>query len=99
MRKLYHKIIFSYVKTVFGYIGYFIAYGMAKGYKPRIEDFVNFNEASEIQEKCDDKRVMNTALNVLKTDYEENNKMEKLIIERKRNNYKYKDDSAEMESL
>ena len=56
MRKPYHKIIFSYVKTVFGCIGYFIAYGTTKGHKPRIEACVNFNEVSEIQEKYDNKR-------------------------------------------
>lgn len=95
MGKPYHKIIFSYVKSVFSYI----LYGMSKGCKSRIKDYINFNEASEIQERYDDKKVMNTALNEVKTDYEENNRMEKLITELKRNNYKYKDDSAEMESL
>ncbi|MDE6787886.1 MAG: hypothetical protein K2J47_01010 [Ruminococcus sp.] len=74
-------------------------YGTTKGHKPRIEDCVNFNEVSEIQEKYDNKRVMNTALESLKVDYEEKDKIDKLITEQKRNNYKYKDDSAEMDSL
>ncbi len=98
MGKPYHKIIFSYVKIVFGYIGYFMASG-TKGHKPRIEDYVNFNEISEIQEEYENKKVMNTALDSLKTDYEENKMMNKLLTERKRSNYKYKDDSAKMDSL
>ncbi len=69
MRKPYHKIILAYVRTVFGCIGYFIAYGTKKGHKLRIGDCVNFNEVSEIREKYDDKRVMNTVAESLKADY------------------------------
>lgn len=97
MKKPYHKIIFAYVKMIIGYTAYLLT--KRRGRKSEIEEYVNFNEVSEIQEKYDDKRVMNTALDVLKADYKEKNEIEKLVAEQKRNNYKYKDDSAEMDSL
>lgn len=97
MKKPYHKIIFAYVKMIIGYTAYLLT--KRRGRRSEIEEYVNFNEVSEIKEKYDDKRVMNTALDVLKADYKEKNEIEKLVAEQKRNNYKYKDDSAEMDSL
>lgn len=97
MKKPHHKIIFAYVKMIIGYIAYLLT--KRRGHRSEIEDYVNFNEVSEIKEKYDDKRVMNTALDVLKSDYKEKNEIERLVTEQKRNNYKYKDDSAEMDSL
>ena len=97
MKKPYHKIIFAYVKMIIGYTAYLLT--KRRGRRSEIEEYVNFNEVSEIKEKYDDKRVMNTALDVLKADYNEKNEIEKLVAEQKRNNYKYKDDSAEMDSL
>lgn len=98
MRKPYHKIIFAHIRILFGYIGYFCA-SLGKGCRPRFKDYVSLDKLSDIQEKYDDKRVMERALDYLKTDYQENKMMEKLITERKRKNYKYKDDSAEMDFL
>lgn len=97
MGKPYHKIIFSYVKMIIGYTAYLLT--KRRGRRSEIEDYVNFNEVSEIQEEYENKKVMNTALDSLKTDYEENKMMNKLLTERKRSNYKYKDDSAKMDSL
>lgn len=97
MKKPYHKIIFAYVKMIIGYTAYLLT--KRRGRRSEIEEYVNFNEVSEIKEKYNDKRVMNTALDVLKADYKEKNEIEKLVAEQKRNNYKYKDDSAEMDSL
>ncbi len=97
MKKPYHKIIFAYVKMIIGYAAYLLT--KRRGRRSEIEDYVNFNEVSEIKEKYDDKRVMNTVLDVLKADYNEKNKIEKLVTEQKRNNYKYKDDSSKMDSL
>lgn len=97
MRKPYHKIIFVYVKMIIVYLAYLLT--RRRGSRHEIDEYVNFNEVSEIKEKYYDKKVMNTALDVLKADYTEKNKIERLAAERKRNNYKYKDDSAEMDSL
>lgn len=102
MGKPYHKIIFSYIKMILGSICYFLRFGKSKGhfrFGLRIKDYIDFDEISEIQEEYENKKVMNTALDSLKNDYEENKMMNRLITERKRSNYKYKDDSAKMDSL
>lgn len=98
MKKPYHKIIFAYVRGFFGYIGYFFERS-SKGRRPRLKDYVDLNEVSEVQEKYYTKKVMDTALDSLRADGEENKRMEKLLTEQKRKNYKYKDDSVDMDFL